>query len=212
MANTLWIIKTLAVIVMLGGAVGVYGWVFGIDFLKSISPSFVTMKLSTALSFILSGLILYLLPGLIRNKSPWPWVIMPGAVLIILLLMTTLLASSIFGISTGLESLIIPEEKTAIRTLVPGIPSLMTMADFILIAFAGLAALFLTAWLPRMLKAAGMILAVTGLVAEVGYVTGVQYLYYQVNGVSTAMAIHTAFLFIILGAGFLLSERLALSE
>lgn len=210
MANITGAIKALAVIVQLSGFASVWGWVFDITFLKSVLPSFVTMKLSTAISFILSGLILYFLPNLIRGKGPWPWVVMPVAVLIILLIMTTLLASSLFGISTGLEQLIIPEEEGAIKTVKPGVPSIITMADFILIAVTGLSAFFLTGRLPKVLGTAGIILIITGAVAEAGYIFGIESLYYEIKGVSTAMAVHTAFLFIILGAGFLLAHGLAL--
>lgn len=211
MAKNILAVKAIAVVVQLGGLAGFFGWVYDVDLLKSVSPSFVTMKLSTAVSFALSGLILYFLPSLIKGKSQLPWVVVPGAALIILLLMTTLLASAFFGIRTGVEDLIIPE-KAAIRTVTPGRPSIITMADFMLVAFTGLLALFPTGWLPKMLKASGAALIITGAVAEAGYISGIRYLYYQIEGISTAMAVHTAFLFILLGTGFLLSHRLALPE
>ncbi|MBS3176658.1 hypothetical protein J4457_05480 [Candidatus Woesearchaeota archaeon] len=57
--NGLKIAKILAFIVMLGGVIVVIGWILGVPLIKSIMPQWVAMKFSTAISFFLSGLILY---------------------------------------------------------------------------------------------------------------------------------------------------------
>ena len=51
--------RALAVAVSITGSVVMVGWILDIDALKSILPTWVTMKFSTALSFTLSGITLY---------------------------------------------------------------------------------------------------------------------------------------------------------
>jgi len=51
--------KILANIVMITGVMVMFGWVADIPILTSILPQWVTMKFSTALSFFISGVVLY---------------------------------------------------------------------------------------------------------------------------------------------------------
>src|SRR5688572_9069452 len=52
--------KLASLIVILIGVLVIIGWVFNIQPLKSIFPGFQTMKVNTALAFILTGLILWI--------------------------------------------------------------------------------------------------------------------------------------------------------
>ncbi len=49
-----------SVFVILIGVAVLLGWVFGLDFLKSVLPSSVTMKVNTALGLLFSGIALQL--------------------------------------------------------------------------------------------------------------------------------------------------------
>jgi len=52
--------KYPSLIVMIIGGLGLCGWVFDIQNLKSVLPGLATMKVNTAISFILSGIALNL--------------------------------------------------------------------------------------------------------------------------------------------------------
>ena len=119
------------------------------------------------------------------------------------LLMASLLASTFLGIRTGIEDLFVQEKAGAVRTMTPGRPSVGTMVDFILIALAGILAMLNATKFRAILPVLGWIVGPIGLLALIGYVTNMEVLYYTWKGFSTAMAIHTAILFVCLGAGLI---------
>ena len=53
------------------------------------------------------------------------------------------------------------------------------------------------------LKIIGLIVGSIGAVAVVGYIINAPLLYYYIEGVNSAMACHTAVLFVLLGMGLL---------
>ncbi len=197
-------IKVLAVIVGISGVLVMIGWIFDIGFLKSILPIWVTMKFSTALSFFLSGITLFFITRSVEKATTYASVILAGAMSVIFLLMATLLISNITGTSTGFEDLFVEESEGAVKTTVPGRPSVGTMINFILVAVSGYITLFDPQQLKLKLSIIGRIIAVIGGIALIGYFINTPILYYTIEGWSTAMAIHTAILFVILGVGFAL--------
>jgi len=209
MKNKLYIAKILAVIVALVGIMVMVGWIFDIAILKSILPTWVTMKFTTAFSFLLSGLILYFIARL-REGSVLAQIVLPVSALIILLIMATLLTSVILGVRTGIEDLFVKETVGAVKTTIPGRPSAGTMIDFILIAGSAMFALSRPS-ANKVLFPIGVIVAVIGGVAIVGYIVNFPLLYYTVSGWSTAMALHTAILFTLCGIGLAVIGRSSLS-
>jgi nitric oxide reductase large subunit len=117
--------------------------------------------------------------------------------------MGTLFFSDLFGVHTGAEELFIQDVSSAPTTVTPGKPSFMTMFSFIWIAITAVLASFNPKGLTPFLKITGLIIGGIGIVAVFGYLLNVPLLYYYVAGVSSAMAFHTAVLFVFLGAGFL---------
>jgi len=197
--------KILATIVIITSIAVMFGWIFNIALLKSILPFWVTMKFSTALSFFFSGLILYFI---IKSKPGGSsQVVLPISALIILLLMGTLLTSVILNVRTGIEDLFVQEEEDAIKTTTPGRPSIGTMVNFILISVAGIVTMFGALHLKRYLTYLGSIVGIIGIIAILGYIFNLPVLYYAVEDFSTAMAFHTALLFILLGVGLFLVGR-----
>jgi hypothetical protein len=89
------------------------------------------------------------------------------------------------------------------HTVVPGMPSMLTMVDFLLIALAAILTIVNPAGLRQKLKAIGIIIGAIGALAIIGYIFKAPILYYYAAGVNSAMAISTALLFILAGAGFL---------
>ena len=205
--NNQKITKILSVVVILIGTMVMVGWFLSIPILTSILPQWVTMKFSTALSFFLSGVILYFIGETQRGKVEWAQVALPIASLIILLLMATLLVSVLIGVRTGIEDLFVQEAEAAVKTTTPGRPSSGTMMGFILVAIAGVLTMFNLRNLRKYLVGIGSVVAIIGSVAIMGYIIDLPVLFYTISGVSTAMAFHTAILFVLLGVGSFLLGR-----
>ena len=206
----LTVTASLSAVVSITGIVVMAGWVFDIPVLKSILPHWVTMKFSTALCFFLSGMILWLLSSLLKKQSDVVQVLLPAPSFVILMVMGLLLASSFLGIRSGIEDLFVKESVGAVMTTTPGRPSAGTMVCFVLIGFSGLGSVFrLHTQVPWIFKGVGTVITVLACLALLGYAFSWPVLYYSVEGWSTAMAFHTALLFLMLGIGF---RRLAFLE
>jgi len=179
-------------IVALAGLVVCFGWFANIDLLKSILPQWVTMKFSTALSFFLAGCML-----LVRSqdqKDYWRYSHAVSAFLI-LGIMAAFLLSTLLSVDLGLERLFPVDDTDSPFTTVPGRPSTMTMAAFCLIGLAGLFLKPNDQWMVL----SGLVVTTVGALALIGYLIGAPILYFATQ-YSTAMAAHTAILFVICGA------------
>jgi hypothetical protein len=197
------IAKILSLIVSLAGIMVIIGWISDISILKSISPAWISMKFDTAITFILSGITLYFIVRAQEGEFDKAQVALSVTSLIIVLIMGTLFFSAVLKIHTGAEDLFIKEAPGTAKTLIPGRPSVPTMLNFILIALAGI----LTTLNPRRLQPKlaiiGLIVAAIGALAIVGYVIAAPLLYYYIEGINSAIAFHTAVLFVLLGTGLL---------
>lgn len=187
------------------GMLVMLGWLFDITALKSIFPDWVTMKFATAFSFVLSGAMIYCVGRVARGDRAWAQVLLPGLVLMILLLMASLLAAAALNVDVGMADLFVQEKAGAVQTVQPGRPSTMTMICFTLIAAVGLVAMFVPAGKPRLWRIAGAALAVCGGVALLGYALDAPALYYYWETSGTAMAAHTAMLFVLAGVALWLT-------
>lgn len=185
------------------GFVVMIGWIFNIGILKSILPIWVSMKFTTALSFSLSGIILYLIQSMLNGNQEIPSLILPVPVLLIFLLMGTLLISNLLGMRTGIEDLFVQDSADAVKTTVPGRPSLGTLVNFNLIAVAGLMVIYQANRIVILHWLGWVILGIGG-IAILGYLLNTPVLYYFIGGWSTAMAFHTALLFVLVGVGMCL--------
>ena len=197
------ITRILAIIVIAGGILVTIGWVFNIDVLKSVSLAWVTMKFSTAISFICSGVTLYFISRVSEGKSGIAQIAMPTTGLIIFLFVTTVLISYLTGFQQGIEELFI-KERDPILTTSPGRPSVPTMVNFILIILAGIFSSSDSAKLKKLVFWIGFILGGVGGLSIIGYVVNAPLLYYYVEEWSTAMALHTGILFVMMGVGLIL--------
>ncbi len=194
--------KAIGVVVAAAGLAAMLGWYLGVQFLIRVLPSMVTMKFTTALSFLLSGITLYFIAESLAGRATIAQVVLPAATLLIMLMMATLLASAIFGLETGIENLFVEEGTDAVKTTVPGRPSVVTMADFIAMGAAGVASLFRRAG-AKIIFTCGAFIALTGAIALFGYIIGSESLYFSWPGISTGMALETAFLFVLSGAALI---------
>jgi hypothetical protein len=199
--------KILSFIVMITGIMVMIGWIFDIGILKSISPSWVSMKFSTAFVFVLSGITLYFIARALEGAFELAQVALSITTLTIVLLMGTLFFSTLLGVHTGVEDLFIREMPGGVMTAVPGRPSIPTMINFLIIALAGIMTILNPENPGSALKAFGLIIGTIGAVAVFGYIIDAPLLYYFMEGVNSAIALNTAVLFVLLGTGLLcLSE------
>jgi hypothetical protein len=195
--------KILSLAVIIAGITVIIGWVFDFGALKSISPAWVSMKFDTAIAFVLSGITLYFIARAMEGDFDIAQVALSITSLLIILLMGTLFFSAVLQIRTGVEELFIREPVAAPMSVVPGRPSIPTMLSFLLIASAGILTTLNPANLRLKLKIIGFIIGLVGLIAVIGYIIDKPALYYYVEGINTAIACHTAALFIVIGIGFL---------
>jgi len=199
MANK--ISKIISVAVATAAIAVMVGWIMDIPVLKSILPQFVSMKFTTAVCFLMSAVVLFCAVK-ISEEERGNEMILIFVSFIILLIMTSLIISIFTGIKTGLEDLIVREAPGAIATPVPGRPALVTMINFVLIAGIGLLSVLKKNGTLPITPVLGVIVAGIGVLAIIGYVFNFPFLYGNFNNVSSAVALHTAILFVLLGVGF----------
>lgn len=197
----------LGIFISLSGAAVMLGWLLDIGVLKSILPFWVTMKFSTAVSFLFSGVILYYIARCHRQDRCVALMILPISSMVIFLLMASLLASTIIGINVGVEEMFVREPAQAVGSVVPGRPSVATMINFMFIAIAGISVPFFCQRFHAVLSFIGVIVGLIGFVAILGYVIGQPLFYFLIEGQSSAMACHTAILFALWGLGLIFVEK-----
>lgn len=176
------------------------GWVIDIPVLKSIMPNVVTMKFSTAISFVFSGVILYFVANHHLGKIGIGQIAIPISGFVIVLFMATILMTYIIGVPSGMEQLFI-KEKTSIQTISPGMPSIPTTISFLLIVLVGVQSLN-NSNKSKFTSYIGIILITLGAISLTGYLIGQPFLYYYIENISTGMAIHTSILLILIGSAF----------
>jgi hypothetical protein len=171
-------------IILVMGLCVLAGWSFEISVLKSIYPGAVTMKPSTAMCFVLSGLILFFMKKPHRH--------------------TIELGSSITALMFGVATMVISDFQTKYTVLFgpddspfttsPFVPSVGTMIAFGLIVVVGIQALYdvRSVFIP-------MFISTIGTVATFGHLFNLPYAFYAIPEVSTGMAIHTALAFVAIG-------------
>lgn len=196
--NAVFFVQGIGIFVGFVGFLAMFGWLFDVEFLRQWLAGTISMKFTTAVSFFVTGFLLFFLIKLRHVESvEYAQLVVFNASLALFLLMGTLLLSIVFGVETGIELLIAEEKAPAVATLFLGLPSLMTMIAFDLIALAGFLSVFEIDG--RIIFGLGVVVFLIGLVAVVGYATGVHGLYYDFPEVTNPIAVSTAFLFVLAG-------------
>ena len=189
------------------GVLVMLGWFLDIPILKSIYPGWVTMKFATAFSFVLSGVLVYSVGRIARGERSWAHVLLPGFVLMLLLPMAGLLGATMLDVDIGMTEIFVQERSGAVLSVLPGRPSLMSIVCFTLVAAVGVVAMFAPNAKPRLWRMMGALLVMVGMVALFGYAFDTPLLYYYQENLSTAMAVHTAALFVLLGIALWLNAK-----
>lgn len=198
-----YISRIIAILTIVAGVLVVCGWIFNIDELKSILPNTVTMKFNAAISFIVAGVSLYFIARIRGGDLTKAHTILLVTIMIVYTLMVSTVLSIFINVNTGINTAFI-EEKSAIRTVSLGQPSLGTIACFIMQIPIWASALYSSRFFARLTTILGPSIVAIGSIGIVGYVAEQPILYYSVENVSTAMAFVTAVLFVLLGCAFIL--------
>ena len=191
----------ISAIIIAAGIIVIVGWFINSTLLKSIRPDWVTMKTTTAMCFILSGILLYILAEYRMGHKYIDKSIAYVLAGIIIYTMGLFLIAAIFGLQIGQEEFLITESSGAIETVIPGRPSISTMLAFLIFAVSAVNTIRKPQ--PNAIKTAGWIIAALGGLAIVGYAFNIPILHYYISGVNTSMAFNTAVLFVLLGTGLI---------
>lgn len=193
--------KILAISVSSLGVMVFMGWLFDISILKSVVPGVVSMKVNTALYFILSGFTLWILNEEKQNSLKKMCSIVFPSIMILIGLLT--LGEYLFEINFGIDEFLFKEETRATATSDPGRMSPITAFCFIL---SGISLMLLyknKAF--QMFQLLSLAVFALALLTLIGYG-------YAVNDFQggmasfTKMAIHTSVAFVFLSVGMLFSK------
>lgn len=201
------VINVIAQCIMAYSVLVMVGWITGNIIWTSVFDDTVTMKFSTAIGFFCSGLIILLSNQSLQGRHKFSLTFLPAPCLFLALLMFSLIISLLVGIKTGVENLFVKEDVSAIFTIYPGRPSLVTLFNFVLILIAGFVVMLRPKGVKRYMLTIGLIVLLTGGIGLLGYMLHVPLLYNVIEGYSTAMAFNTAVMFVLNGTAFLMLGR-----
>lgn len=178
----------ISVISLLVGGLVVLGWLFDIGYLKSIVPDFVTMKVNTAVGFILAGIALWAF----HTKAPIPKPRLVGqicAALICLIGLLTLL-EYLLQKNLGIDELLWQQPTEALISAAPGRMSAVTALTFFLLGIALLLLNLDKAWGIAGAQIIAVVTAIIPLIGLIGYSYNIEPLYHI--SAFTSMALNTA--------------------
>jgi PAS domain S-box-containing protein len=202
-----FISSVAGLVAMAAGILVLFGWLMGIRTLTSLIPDYATIKVNTALCFILSGLSLWLL----RHSSVQPVAFHPnqgrfGQVCALLVGLVGLLTIGEYCLrrNLGIDEAFLHDIWTDAEISPPGRMSIATAFGFFVIG----SSLFFLGRKKIDDVIASQILALSGLIAGVfaclGYVYGVQA--QHIISIYTTIAVHTASILVILCVAILLAR------
>lgn len=192
-----------AVVVALVGSLVLVGWAFNLGILKGVSLGLVTMKVNAALSFILAGLSLWSVPA-VRGGRELPAGILTSHICAagVLVIGGLTLSQDIGDLNFGIDQLLFPDTDS-VDTHNPGRMSPVTALNFMLVG-AGL--LLLRTETRRGYRPAEFLvipIIIISLLTLIGYLYDFRPLYKF--DLHSAMAVHTAGTFVLLGTAVLAS-------
>lgn len=188
------------------GLAVIAGWIMNIPFLKTVFPGYVTMKMNTAICFVLSGIAFFLL--LRKNYN----IIYKSIAVFLIVFGIASFSQDVFNYDLGIDQFFITEHTVNnLDKFHPGRPSPMTMFCFSLLGIAFLIIKSRNITLKRMALNILFLITIISFVAIIGYVFGVPSFYR--HSYFSSMAVHTAItLFILSIAVSFIHKNIGLSE
>jgi PAS domain S-box-containing protein len=190
--------QIISIVLILSGIIVLVGWIFDIATLKTIHPSFVSMKANTALCFVLIGTSLWLL-----NQNYQRRLARLCAIIVTLIGSLTLL-EYLLGWSIGIDQFFFKEAIGTVGTSNPGRMAPNTALNFLLI---GSGLFLLDVETKRGYRPAQLLILMEGIIsllALLGYIYGFTTFYGLPD--FTKMAVHTMVLFCLIFAGVLMAR------
>lgn len=197
--------QTTSIISILVGCLVLIGWQFDIEIFKtSLSPNLTTMKVNTALCFLLSGVSLWLQQGKRQSSRGERRIhksIAQICALAVALVGLLTVSQYLFGWNLGIDQLLF-RDSSAVKIISPGRMGLNTAVNFLLI---GSTLLLLSQrnrrsyWCVQSLTLLATLIALQALI---GYTYQVAILY-GIAPYTSAMPLHTALTFIVFCVGLL---------
>jgi len=191
--------RLMAMLAIIIGAAVLIGWLFGMDAIKSLNPSWIAMKFNAALCFVLSGAAVLLLSGdAVSARRRW---IGRGLAVFVLLIGVATLVESFLGVDLRIDQMFIPDAPGTVLTTYPGRIAPNPAICFSLI---GGALLLLDA-----LEGAGLLIAQSFMVLAIGLsllpLLGYVFAASELTGIgySARMAAHGSINFILLSCAIL---------
>ncbi len=185
--------KYLSLLVLSAGGLVLFGWMFDIPALTRLIPGLVTMKVNTAICFILIGLAIYLVQ---ENSAPIVFKSLAVLALVIALLSAV---ETIFHANLGIDEFIIRDLSNDPNTTAAGRMVVLSATCFGLLSAAIL--LFGTKYVKQGQRLTGLALIIS-LSIFVSYPFSAA----QITGLTsfTGMALHTSILFVLASAVLLI--------
>ena len=184
-----------AVIPILTGSGALIGWAFSLPALMSVFPGWPTMKVNTALAFVLAGVSLWI--SVSPRVGYWTRLTGAACAVVVGLVALVTLGEYITGRDLGIDQLFV---RDLTDTTEPGRPGLSSAFQFFVLSLALLfgSSRQLSSWLA---ESFGLIVMIAGFTVLLGYVYNAAEL---TNDTSpTQMALQTAITFMVLAAGVL---------
>ena len=198
--------KKAGIAVIAIGCTVILGWIFDLQFLKSILPGLPSMKVNTAVCFILGGISLLIQQRrraqstTIKHQKLDKSLIFTCSSLIILLSLLTLVQYS-FNLDFGIDQLLLKDNSSLTISSVPGRMAPNTAAAFLLLGSALLLSVRRPKYLQvQILSCSGFLIAYLGFL---GYIYGKPF-FYTIG--YTGMALHTSAAFMLLSLGILFAS------
>jgi peptidoglycan/LPS O-acetylase OafA/YrhL len=196
-----FLLKICTWIVLIVSASVLIGWFIDSATLKSLHPDWPIMKLTTALSFFLCGLIQVCHSRLeVHRAESWSQLILLLSTILMLLIVVSQITAIITGISIGLDFSF--QERGSVKIATVERPSIGTTLSFFVLSLIGLCSLSQMNCSKKLIQSGGACIAAVSCIAIVGYMFSIPLLYYTVQDTSPTMALHTAILFLLLGSTY----------
>lgn len=192
-------------IIIMGLAV-ITGWIMDIPLLKTMFPGYVSMKINTAICFVLSGIAFFLL--LRKNCN----IIYMSIAAFLIVFGIASFSQGIFSYNLGIDQFFITDYD-AIHSgqLDPGRPSSMTALSFCLLGYVFLIINSRNIALKKTALNLLFFITILSFVAILGYLFGVPSFYK--HSYFSSMAVHTALAFFVLSIAIsFVHKNIGLSE
>jgi PAS domain S-box-containing protein len=198
-SERLTVSRLCATLLMIGGSLVLTAWVVDLQFIKSLSPQWTTMKVNTAVCFILSGVALWHQGNSLAGPTARSVGLAAAALVLGVGFLTAVQFA--FGVQLGIDELLLRQPAMAADYMGDGRMSPATAVAFVLLGTAFLCQAPGNSVGNRIALLLALVVGAVSLTTVIGYVYGVPAMH--PTWPTSTMALHTAALFAIASVGIL---------